>query len=190
VGIALLLLAGAAAAVTARSVENRESRLLAERGTAGRDRARPPHGHAASRSSTASAPPSSPRRARCSATARSTTSCAAGLLSRFDAVDVVGVVEEVRDASCPGFLRRVGRSVRASGLAYPPLRIRPPGDRELYNIVSYVHPGAGQPRGVLRRHELARGRRATFERARDNAEPAAPQPIPAARGRPARGRPR
>ena len=98
--------------------------------------------------------------------------------SRFAEVDVIGVVEEVRDREIPGFLRRVRSSVRASGLAYPPLRITPPGRRSSYNVISYVHPVPAN-RAIFGVDANARpGRRRTFEAARDRARPAALPPLP------------
>ena len=178
VAIALALLAGGAATVTAIELDERQEQLLAERGTA--------VATAIDRRTDTFTEKLYGIRAAFVAQERELLSHRAfddflrgqDFIGRFDDVDVVGVVEEVRDGEVPGFLRRVRRSVRASGLSYPPLRIRPPGRRPSYNVVSYVHPVPAN-RDVFGVDTNSRvGRREAFEKARDTAEPAAPPLIP------------
>lgn len=178
VTVALLLLTGAAAAFTARAVESREQQLLEERGTA--------VATAIDRRTDANLQNLYGVRAAFVAPERELLSHRSfddflrgqDFTGRFINADVIGVVEEVRRAELPGFLRRVRRSVRASGLSYPPLRITPPGVRPSYNIISYVHPVPANRAVFGVDANARRGREATFAQARDTAEPAAPPPIP------------
>ena len=178
VTIALALLAGAAALLVGLGVDEREEQLLDERGTA--------VATAIDRRTDTFLEKLYGVRAAFVAQERELLSHRAfddflrgqDFAGRFADIDVVGVAEEVRDREMQGFLRRVRRSVRASGLSYPPLRVRPGGRRPTYNIVSYVHPVPANREVFGVDTNSRRGRAESFATARDTAEPTAPPPIP------------
>ena len=80
------------------------------------------------------------------------------------------------DAQRDAYVARVNADVDRSGLPYPGFAIRPPGRRDVYAPVSYLHPVEGNASAFGLDAYSRPGRREAAERARDTARPAAPPP--------------
>jgi signal transduction histidine kinase len=95
---------------------------------------------------------------------------------RYPAVQVLGMLEVVDDADRASLTARVNADVDRSGLPYPGFGIRPPGRRDTYGVVTYVHPVDGNASAFGLDAYSRPNRREAAERARDTARPAAPPP--------------
>ena len=96
---------------------------------------------------------------------------------RYSGVRLVSFVRYVPHASRAEFERRVRRDRTVDPRGFPNFRIRPPGTREDYFVVTYIEPLAGNERALGFDVFSESVRRAAVERARDSGQPTASEPI-------------
>ncbi len=96
---------------------------------------------------------------------------------RFPGIQVIGFAQLVRDADRGAYEAAADRDAAAAGLPYPPLRIRPAGQRDEYLPISYLEPLAATEAAQALDFLGEPARRAAAVKARDTGEPAATAPI-------------
>jgi signal transduction histidine kinase len=97
---------------------------------------------------------------------------------RIPALQTITFIQEVPARQRRAFLARLRRETAASGLAYPPVEgISPPGRRDRYGVITYVHPITRNRNAVGIDLLVDPVRRGAINRARDTARTISPAPV-------------
>jgi signal transduction histidine kinase len=96
---------------------------------------------------------------------------------RFPGIAAFGIAEAAERGDRPALLARAAAAARRSGLPYPPLTLKPPGDRPRSVVVTAVQPIAGNEAAFGLDFLGSAVRAEALTRARDTTRPAATAPL-------------